>query len=160
MFHQSFLICIFMKESFGLNCSPKLSLFIDFLRNPSVELCSNTISLYISKDFWLNYVPMQHPHCLQISKGKLWVELYIYVHCLYISKEKFWLNYAPPLSLYISNGMLWAELRCNTLSLLVHFENFAQTLIDCRFPSIKRPPPPSILILTVPRWYFCCGSLL
>ena len=38
---------------------------------------------------------------------------------------------------------------------------------DIRFPTIqwrKVPPdrlkPPSILILTVPRRYFCCGSLL
>ena len=25
---------------------------------------------------------------------------------------------------------------------------------------VKAPPPPSIFILTVPRRYFCCGSLL
>ena len=45
---------------------------------------------------------------------------------------------------------------------LYYICNKAQEKLRARLGSSKTglSPPPSILILTVPRWYFCCGSEL
>ena len=46
------------------------------------------------------------------------------------------------------------------LCVLIYIYNEAQQNLRARFGSRKTGLSPSILILTVPRWYFCCGSLL